>query len=244
MEHNRQLSWLLNPTTGYAYATNNTPGQGTISAVINTGCGNITLPAKAVWVGVPIVRNVSGPSYNQLGAYAGYSATADGVNATSSYNWSLIPGIFNNYFNPGYNCYITWNRAGQYVLQVNAQNTCPGTSSTYYYPISVVAGRYLSISPNPATSEATVELVNASTVGAVQSPSATAGLVSASTEKVEQEPEWSMEVYDAVQNIKAKTPKTKGNKQKLNTSGWKDGVYIVRANVNGEVVTGKLVVKK
>jgi hypothetical protein len=35
-----------------------------------------------------------------------------------------------------------------------------------------------------------------------------------------------------------------GKHTTLNTSGWKEGVYIVRANYNGEVLTEKLAVKE
>jgi hypothetical protein len=38
--------------------------------------------------------------------------------------------------------------------------------------------------------------------------------------------------------------KLKDRAYTLNTSSWKDGVYIVRANYNGELLTEKLVVKK
>lgn len=219
-------SLAINPTTGFAYATNSNPGQGTISAVIHTTYGDITLPAKTVWVGVPVIRNVSGPRYNQVGASAIYSATVDGINVTSSYNWSLTPGIFNNYFNPGgLNCYVTWYRAGEYVLTLNTQNTCPGTSATYYYPISVAAGRYLSISPNPTTDETTLELV------------------SNSKESLKEDIEWSLEIYDSMQRMKEKKTKIKDKQTKLNTASWKDGVYIIRVIIGDKTISEKLVVK-
>ena len=55
--------------------------------------------------------------------------------------------------------------------------------------------------------------------------------------------DWDLEVYDQSQQLKAKKSKLKGKEYKLNTSGWRDGVYVVRANYKGEVLTGKLVVK-
>ena len=82
----------------------------------------INPPIKTFWVGVPVIANVSGQRYNQVGASVGYSATVSDARANvTSYNWSLIPGIFNNYFNPGGDhCNITWYRAGEYALVVNA----------------------------------------------------------------------------------------------------------------------------
>ena len=92
--------------------------------------------------------------------------------------------------------------------------------------MNVSNGYYLSISPNPITTEATIELV------------------STSTEKAMKETEWDLEVYDAMQTMKSKVQKIKSNRQTLSTSGWKDGVYIVRAIIGKDVISGKLVVKR
>jgi len=59
-----------------------------------------------------------------------------------------------------------------------------------------------------------------------------------------EETEWDLEVYDAIQSMKTKTQKIKGNKQTISTSGWKYGVYIVRAIVGKDIISEKLVVKQ
>ena len=56
--------------------------------------------------------------------------------------------------------------------------------------------------------------------------------------------EWEMEVYDPLQNLKEKKTKIMGKSTKLQTAGWKEGVYIVRVLYKDKVLTGKLVVKK
>ena len=82
----------------------------------------------------------------KVGAFSSYNTTSNLftngisdyvlVNVTS-YNWTLMPSVYNNSFNSnGTNCYITWNTAGNYVLEVNTTNTC-GTSTTSSYPINV-----------------------------------------------------------------------------------------------------------
>ena len=68
-------------------------------------------------------------------------------------------------------------------------------------------------------------------------------LVNTSAEKAVKETEWDLEVYDAMQSIKAKVQKIKDNKHILSTSGWKEGVYVVRAIIGKDIITGKLVVK-
>jgi hypothetical protein len=119
---------------------------------------------------------------------------------------------------------MSFANSGTYQVVARAHNSY-GWSDYFITYIDVPDGYYLSISPNPTTTEATIELVGTS------------------TEKVTKETEWDLEVYDAMQTMKAKVQKIKGNKQTLNTSGWKEGVYIVRAIIGKDVISGKLVVK-
>jgi hypothetical protein len=51
-------------------------------------------------------------------------------------------------------------------------------------------------------------------------------------------------VYSETQLLKTKQTGLRGQSAKIQTAGWKEGVYMVRVNYNGEVLTGKLVVKK
>jgi hypothetical protein len=86
-------------------------------------------------------------------------------------------------------------------------------------------GYYLVISPNPTTSETTVELMPEG------------------EKTIDENIQWKLDVYDAMQGMKAKDPQIKGKQTKINTSNWKDGIYIVRAKIGDEILTGKLVVK-
>ncbi|MDO9614478.1 MAG: T9SS type A sorting domain-containing protein, partial [Bacteroidota bacterium] len=54
---------------------------------------------------------------------------------------------------------------------------------------------------------------------------------------------WDLEVYDSMHSLKTKTQKLKGDKKAINTTGWKDGVYIVRVKIGNEIISEKLVVK-
>ncbi|WP_423126505.1 T9SS type A sorting domain-containing protein [Gaoshiqia sp. Z1-71] len=85
---------------------------------------------------------------------------------------------------------------------------------------------YLLISPNPSTGETTISIESAS----AESPDINTG--------------WDLEVYDQSQQLKVKKTKLKGPAYTLNTMGWKEGIYIVRVNYNGELLTGKLAVKE
>ena len=85
----------------------------------------------------------------------------------------------------------------------------------------------LTITPNPATGETTLSIE------------------SESEEKtIDETVEWDLEIYNNTQMLTAKKTKLKGNEYRFNTSGWKDGVYMLRVNYKNEILTGKLVVKR
>lgn len=85
----------------------------------------------------------------------------------------------------------------------------------------------LVFSPNPVSNETTVSI----------EPSAGA-------KSFDENAEWDLEVYGANQNLQEKKPKQKGSSATLQTAGWKEGVYLVRAVYKDEILTGKLVVKR
>lgn len=85
----------------------------------------------------------------------------------------------------------------------------------------------LLLTPNPTTFETTVS------IGTTSNKSSFG-----------KDEEWSLEVYDARQTLKTKVPRIKGNNTKIQTSGWMEGVYLVRAIWKGRVLTGKLIVKR
>jgi|GEM_PF-5354324 len=84
----------------------------------------------------------------------------------------------------------------------------------------------LLLAPNPSSGQTTITLNTYATES-----------MDATTE------EWEVEVYDQGQSLKAKKTKLKGKETDLNTSNWKEGVYVVRVKYKGEVLTEKLVVK-
>lgn len=218
----------ISPTTGYAYATSSTPGQGTISAVIHASYGDITLPAKTVWVGAPVITSISGPTSTPNNQWATYTAQLEsGLSAPSGYSWTLNPLNGNSVYNYGSTVDIAFYKSGSYQLVVQAKNTCSGTGYGPYYVtgIYVYDAQRLSITPNPATGETTLKLVS-------ENNDAPVALT-----------EWDYEIYDSMQSLKEKKTKLKTAEAKISTSGWKDGVYIVRAVIGDKIITEKLMVK-
>ncbi len=86
----------------------------------------------------------------------------------------------------------------------------------------------LSILPNPTASKATIELKQ------------NIDIKETAKEKIE----WELEIYDQSFMLKNKHKKLKAKKKKISTHNWKEGTYMVRAKVNGTIVTEKLIIKK
>jgi len=167
----------------------------------------------------------------------------DGINPASSYNWNLTPGIFNNYFNPGgLNCYTTWYRAGEYVLTLNAQNTCPGTSATYYYPITVSVGNYLSVIPNPASDNVQVTVVKTPNISSTldsTSSFSTKNIMSSYQDLVKT---YTIKIYNNFGTLFYSAKKA-GDEFTIPVNNLKDGIYIIEANDGKESYKKQLVVR-
>jgi len=234
------ISWSVTPTLLEVYSggssatpvirakTTTTAGLGSITVNFTSNGYTTPGPIKYVNAGGPVISAISGPTSTPNNQWATYHAILEsGLSAPTAYNWILNPLNGNSVYNYGSTCDIAFYNSGSYQLVVQAKNTCTGSGYGPYYVTGIyVYNSYrLSISPNPTTTEATIELVNTS------------------TEKAVKQIEWDLEVYDAMQSLKAKTQKIKDNKQILSTSGWKDGVYIVRAIIGKDIITGKLIVK-
>jgi hypothetical protein len=55
---------------------------------------------------------------------------------------------------------------------------------------------------------------------------------------------WDIEVHTQNQVLKARKKKQIGQSTTIDTSGWPEGLYIVKAVYNGYTLTGKLIVKR
>ena len=92
------------------------------------------------------------------------------------------------------------------------------------------------VMPNPSSGETTISIETGEE-----------GKTSvAETEKAtfDETAEWTLEIFDSVQNLKEKKTKLKGESTTINTQSWNEGVYLLRALYKNEIITEKLVVKK
>lgn len=215
--------------------TANGTGTGTIQAILSSTCGNVTLPAQIVWVGTPPTpETMYGFCCNGLefGSNSVYNFSVDNWDGNlNDFEWVVGGGTIISGQGTNAISVLTTEVTGPinvyFDVAVRAGN-CNSWSNYYFrngYVTSGIGPIEIIVTPNPSTSEANIQLV------------------STNEQALTVDTEWNLEVYDSMQNLKTKSQKFKGSRQTINTSSWKDGVYIVRVKIGKEIISEKLVVK-
>lgn len=249
---NLSLTSGQNTSTGVFSATGS--GSSWIDVTLHTNCGDIILPQKNVYAGTPNPQDID---FVNVGPYYPGSMVLcedipndgivqwDAAGSILEYAWSVYDDGSNSWqVNqhpmdpfaeiPMENVQIIkpYGSVNGWVnVKVKARNACGWgnySAPAFQFSTTTCNSYLLSLTPNPSTVETTISLETIAT--------------DAKSTKALQE--WDLEVYNQGQQLKARKQKIKGSQATLNTSGWKEGVYIIRAKVNGEVLTEKLVVKE
>ncbi|OFX56852.1 MAG: hypothetical protein A2066_19150 [Bacteroidetes bacterium GWB2_41_8] len=222
-------------------------GVASVQAVLNIGGELYSLPQQSFWIGLPPypvinsytsytwTTNYGTPAKKEYTIYTGqdivfYDENVNnygGLTNNFDRTWYIDSGglSYNEYdYGTGGKMYI-FNEPGVFRIQTSTE-ACGSTNISEPVFVVVIAEEYrMLVSPNPASGEATVEL----------------SIVSCG--KKNNTIEWELEVFDQTQALKAKASKLKVNSTKVQTSDWKDGVYIVRAKIGDKILTEKLIVK-
>lgn len=253
------ITWQLTPSNLFSGATSGTgkvvnitaspsyhgKGKITYSFNISTDIANpkqTYTAEKEIWINGPDASEVSFDVYKSDGTHvtnsSGYTPSLcanttyhiyvmnSSPCSTSNYSWT-IPSGWTNFYTLSNMISINTNSASGGNVRVSANTSCNNNVVIIsgYMSSGSCGGYYLAISPNPTTSETSVVL-------------------SADGEKVVNEnTSWDLQVYDQQQGLKEKKTKIKGKDGKINTSSWKDGVYIINAIVDGQKISEKLLVK-
>ncbi|MFZ4708099.1 MAG: S8 family serine peptidase, partial [Bacteroidales bacterium] len=227
-----------------AFFVPNGSGQAWIQATINsTSCGSVALPQTAVWAGTPNytfqVSRVDGqPVSNDEYGNLSFCPNTDYVIVlspngapcyTSNHIWDVPAAWTINYEN-GSTISINTNNDPYNGITVDAKNCCYEdiTISQYFENSSScgsLANYELTFTPNPSVSETVLTIVPKT------------------SKKMDETTQWDLEIYDSMHSMKSKVTNLQGNKRTINTSEWKYGIYIIRVRINGETVTGKLIVR-
>ena len=254
------ITWQLSPSSLFSTTSGSGPtanitaqsgasGSGTITFSFEMPSGEEFTAGRTFWVGIPDdtkldIRTTNSGGLHEIMACEITSAEAqhDGSSGHAididEYEWYMPYAsdwdIYEEYGGGGIDMrYVEidyWEDPppSTDVINIRAHNTC---GWSWWESITVGVddncGWFLMFSPTPATGETTLSIE------------------SASAEKTfDETAEWDLEIYSETQLLKTKQTSLRGQSAKIQTAGWKEGVYLVRVNYNGEILTGKLVVKR
>ena len=227
------ITWSQGPNLARTSAQGSNPcifsstgsGSSWIRATLVKGSNTITLADKLVWSGTPVISYISGPTYTPNNQWATYYAIPNNpAMGATDYNWILNPLNGNSVYDYGWTADIAFYNSGFYQVVSRGQNTC-GWGDYTVTGIEVYDSKGMSIYPNPAYGEVTIE-------------------IQSSDDKELPATVWELEIYTPGMILKEKKTSLKDNKTIINTSGWQEGIYMLRVKHGESLLTGKLIIKR
>lgn len=233
------ISWQLSPASLFTTSTGSGKTANIVIASAAVGIGQITytfqMPSgetfnasKDIYVSklvAPVVRNTK---YSGEGEPMQIQFTANQFTegAPNTYNWYVNNTLVESNYND--NIFIRYIPCGHTInVKCKISNVCMTSPYSSNHTLTNDCSRYLVllITPNPSINEAIISIE------------------SASKESFDLSTPWELEVYDQMQIMKEKKTAIRGKQTKIDITNWKDGVYIVRAKIGEEIISGKLLVK-
>ena len=154
----------------------------------------------------------------------------DGSCSLSNYIWT-IPSAWNRFYQWQNMISINTNSSPGARIEVNA-NTCCVNNATVF--TGYVGGGYcgrsytLNVFPNPTTVGETTLTIEPASEDVVFDENA----------------EWEVEIFDQMQVLKKQKTKLKGKEFKIQTAGWKTGIYLIGVKYKDEYLQTKLIVNQ
>ena len=189
----------------------------------------IALLTKETYFGAPSISNIIGEQRVPTGQYASYRAViSNNAPIPSSYQWILNPLNGNSLYGNGTESIdIAFYNPGSYQLVCRATNEC-GVGDYYTMGIGVYDNLYLTLSPNPATDEVTLQLTETNEVS---------GLSVLSTDRSAFE----IQLWSGMRMLRSF--RTNEPTFQISMAGLPAGLYFVRVVKNGQTYTQKLIKK-
>jgi len=181
---------------------------------------------KNFWVGKPVF-DLNGPTTIETRMQGIADLNYQGNASVTNVNWSCSGAIASVTGSYVVGRFRAGSRAGMGSVYATATNICGSKQKSLL--VEVTGGWRMSISPNPATSVATI----------------TINIQGKQERKAFYEDEqWDIEIYNPNYVLQERLSKLKGNTFEINTSSWKEGIYYIKAKYKDKVVTGKMIIKK
>ena len=207
-------------------------GNGWIGATVSAGGNNFSLGRKWVYSDIPGISPLQDPDCGYCQVPFGYigisymvsAITNNPSNSYFDYRWEIDTD--EGTIDYGRHIYFAADDPGLYTFRLKQLTTC-GWSGFGEKQFNFHWRYYLSFTPNPATGETILTIENSST-----------------ETDFNENTKWDVEAYSETQLLKSKQTGLRGKSTKINTTGWQEGVYLVRVNYNGKILTGKLMVKR
>ena len=214
--------------SGYAWVN--------LSLTINSPVNKTFSISKYIGVNMPLSEDLSFSLYTNTGTPVSYMCANRHYHiylnnnsgcSLSNYAWS-VPAAWSINYTSGNMISVYTNSLPGGMVEVNA-TTCCGVYTkvkTGYLASGYCGGYYaMSLSPNPSNGEATLS-------------------VEPTSEDIvfDENAEWEVEIFDQTQGLKEQKTKLKGKELKIQTTGWKTGIYFVRVKYKDEYLQGKLIV--
>ena len=189
----------------------------------------IALLTKETYFGAPSISNIIGEQRVPTGQYASYRAViSNNAPIPSSYQWILNPLNGNSLYGNGTESIdIAFYNPGSYQLVCRATNEC-GVGDYYTMGIGVYDNLYLTLSPNPATDEVTLQLTETNEVS---------GLSVLSTDRSPYE----IQLWSGMTMLRSF--RTNEPTFQIPMAGLPAGLYFVRVVKDGQTYTQKLIKK-
>ena len=204
-------------------------GMEIINAEILFNNIRIALLTKETYFGAPSISNIIGEQRVPTGQYASYRAViSNNAPIPSSYQWILNPLNGNSLYGNGTESIdIAFYNPGSYQLVCRATNEC-GVGDYYTMGIGVYDNLYLTLSPNPATDEVTLQLTETNKVS---------GLSVLSTDRSSYE----IQIWSGMTMLRSF--RTNEPTFQIPMAGLPAGLYFVRVVKDGQTHTQKLIKK-
>ncbi|MCK9449750.1 MAG: thiol protease/hemagglutinin PrtT [Bacteroidales bacterium] len=211
-------------------------GNGFVTATIKNSQGQVFLTrTKNIWVGMPHTPTDIIPFWNngmEFGNDSYYEFRVRPHPSSTYYTWqvdggTIISGQGTNWITVK-TIKIPANVQAQFGVAVKAGNNC-GESVWFNRTGWVVPGTgatRMLLSPNPTSGE-TFLTIESNTIETT----------------FDENTLWDLEVYSGSNLLQTKQTGLRGRNARIQTAGWKEGVYLVRIIYQDGVLTGKLIVE-